>query len=167
MAGVGAAAPWPTFRDMQTTTDHGYDVIQSMNTLLRGEISAVETYHQALERVKDAQIRPILEENLRLHQNRCDLLRARVQSLGGTPEASSGAWGAFAKLIEGGAQLFGDKAAVIALEEGEDRGLAIYRKELPKLDATTQQLVETQLFAGQQTTHGALSALKKQLHGTK
>ena len=79
----------------------------------------------------------------------------------------SGAWGAFAKLIEGGAQLFGDKAAVIALEEGEDRGLAIYRKELPKLDATTQQLVETQLFAGQQTTHRALSALKKQLHGTK
>lgn len=151
---------------MQTTTEHGNDVIESLNTILRGEISAVETYNQALERVKDAQIRPVLVENLRLHQNRCDVLRAHVKGLGGDPATGSGVWGAFAKLVEGGAKLFGDKAAVDALEEGEDRGLATYRKELPKLDPTTAEFVQTQLLAGQEATHRACSTLKKQLHGT-
>lgn len=152
---------------MQTTTEHGNDVVDSLNTLLRGEISAVETYRQALERVKDAMARPILEENVRLHQNRCDLLRARIQNVGGTPDKTSGVWGTFAKLIEGGANLFGDKAAIDALEEGEDRGLASYKKELAKLDTMTQQFVQQQLLVGQETTHRAASNLKKQLHETK
>src|SRR5262245_37851818 len=103
---------------METTTERTHETIDCLNSLLRGELSAVETYRQALEKIKDMKVRPTLEENRRLHQLRCDLLRSRILRLAGTPAESSGAWGAFAKLIEASAKVFGVKAAIAALEEG-------------------------------------------------
>ena len=41
-------------------------------------------------------------------------------------DEGSGAWGAFAKLVQGGADLLGDASAVSALEEGEDHGIKTY-----------------------------------------
>ena len=54
------------------------------------------------------------------------MLRDAIVACGGTPAEGSGAWGTFAKVVEGGAKVFGEKAAVAALEEGEDHGLADY-----------------------------------------
>lgn len=67
---------------------------------------------------------------------------------GGEPATSSGPWGTFAKLVEGGAAAFGDKAALRALEEGEDHGRDDYRRDLADLDASARQFVETQVNAG-------------------
>jgi hypothetical protein len=39
------------------------------------------------------------------------MLRSQILRLGGQCDDSSGAWGSFAKLVEGGAKLFGEKAA--------------------------------------------------------
>ncbi len=138
--------------------------VGKLNSLLRGEISAVETYRQALDRVVDGQARVQLEECARSHQERVQTLRDCVSRLGGTPSQDSGAWGAFAKLVEASAKPFGDKAAIAALEEGEDHGLADYRKELPKLDPESRSLVENELLPAQERTHRTLSTLKKTLH---
>ena len=54
--------------------------------------------------------------------------------------------GAFARLFEGGAKAFGDRAAIAALEEGEDHGLKLYRESFKKLDADARQLVEQDLL---------------------
>lgn len=138
--------------------------VNRLNSLLRGEISAVETYRQALDRVVDGQARVQLEECARSHQERVQTLRDCVSRLGGVPSQDSGAWGTFAKLVEGSAKPFGDKAAIAALEEGEDRGLADYRKEIPQLDAQSRSVIEQELLPAQERTHRALSTLKKTMN---
>src|SRR5262249_16928851 len=120
---------------METTPSTEAHTLDTLNELARGELSAVETYRQALEKVKDATLRATLQENWRLHQQRAQLLRSKVIELGGKPVEGSGAWGAFAKLVEGGARMFGEKSAISALEEGEDRGLKMYRDAVQKVDA--------------------------------
>jgi demethoxyubiquinone hydroxylase (CLK1/Coq7/Cat5 family) len=139
-------------------------VIAKLNTFLRGEISAVETYRQALQKVTAPQARVQLEECEQNHQQRIDLLRARIAALGGTPSQDSGAWGTWAKLLQTGGNLLGEKTAVDALESGEDHGLREYRRELDNLDGDTRSFVESQLLPQAERTHGTLSTLKRTIH---
>jgi hypothetical protein len=138
--------------------------LDTLNSFLRGEISAVETYRQALEKIDDVTLRPRLQECWRSHEERAAKLRNMIAQLGGKPAEGSGAWGGFAKLVEGGAKVFGVKAALAALEEGEDHGLRMYRSDLDKLDATSRSFVETDLLAAQQRSHDTMSALKHSVH---
>ena len=137
--------------------------VDVLNSFLRGEISAVETYRQALEKVERPQVRSQLQDCMSSHAQRVTLLSEQIRTLGGTPSTSSGVWGAFAKAVEGGAKTFGEKAAIAALEEGEDHGRNDYRRDLDKLDVATRQVVQTRVVPEQQRTHDAMSALKKTL----
>lgn len=138
--------------------------VDKLNEFLRGEISAVETYRQALEKISAGGTRIQLEQCRRSHEERVALLQRSITSFGGKPASTSGAWGSFAKLTEGGAKVFGEKAAIAALEEGEDHGLKLYLNDLEKLDASTLQLVRGDLLPAQERTHRALSDLKHSLH---
>lgn len=138
--------------------------IEQLNHFLRGEISAVETYRMALDKLEPASpARGELEVCMQSHQSRVTLLRDAILAAGGTPVDSSGPWGAFAKVVEGGARILGDKAAISALEEGEDHGVKDYRRDLAQLDAQTQSLIMSRLQPEQQQTHDRMSALKKRL----
>jgi demethoxyubiquinone hydroxylase (CLK1/Coq7/Cat5 family) len=138
--------------------------VDVINSFLRGEISAVETYRQALDKIEGVgSTRSTLEQCLQSHQQRVETLRTQVQRLGGSPSQGSGPWGAFVKLVEGGAKLFGEKAAIAALEEGEDHGRDDYRRDVTKLDGETRALVTTQIIPEQERTHRALSDLKRAL----
>jgi hypothetical protein len=138
--------------------------VNALNGFLRGEISAVETYRQAIEKLGAGPTQVQLEDCRRSHEQRVAKLREQVARLGGEPAKDSGAWGSFARLVEGGAKAFGEKAAVAALEEGEDHGLKLYRDDLDKLDATARQLVESDLLPAQERTHQFMSTLKKTMH---
>ena len=98
-----------------------------MNKLLRGELSAIETYQQALEKERadfgqETEFQQ-LSSILRDHQQAADRLKTEIQRLGGTPVDDSGAWGTWSKIVMATAKLFGDKAALKALKEGEESGL--------------------------------------------
>ena len=139
------------------------DTVDTLNSFLRGEISAVETYRQAIEKLQDKPEASILSEGLRSHQQRVSLLTEEVARRGGKPSQGSGPWGAFAKLLEGGAKVFGTKAAIAALEEGEDHGRDDYKRDAAKLEPDARAFVQQQLLPEQLRTHQALSTLKKQL----
>ena len=145
-----------------TNTQKG--TVATLNGFLRGEISAVETYRQALEKLQASPARVELEQCRRSHEQRVERLRQEVMRLGGTPEEGSGAWGAFANLVEGSAKVFGEKAAISALEAGEDRGLKLYRDEMEKLDPTARSVIESEVLPAQERTHKSLSTLKHSLH---
>lgn len=142
----------------QTSTSHDID---QLNAFLRGEISAVETYEQALAKTDNPVATTILRENHSCHNERVALLRTEIRRLGGKPSEGSGIWGAFAKAVEGGAKLFGESTAVSALEEGEDHGLKNYRRDYDTLTPQVKQMVMDRLLPAQQRTHDALSRLKK------
>jgi rubrerythrin len=137
-----------------------------LNKFLRGELSAVETYRQAIERLAASPFAADLIENKRSHEQRVEMLRTQVVRLGGQCSEDSGAWGSFAKLVEGGAKVFGEKAAIAALEEGEDHGLKLYRSnsDIAKLDLATRDFVERSLLPEQERTHRTTSRIKHSQH---
>jgi uncharacterized protein (TIGR02284 family) len=137
--------------------------VSVLNSFLRGEISAVETYRQALDKVEAAPLRTQLQDCMQSHARRVDVLRQQIQMLGGTPSEGSGVWGAFAKAVEGSAKAFGEKAAISALEEGEDHGRNEYRQELDKLDDSSRAFVQSRIMPEQERTHSALSQMKRGL----
>jgi hypothetical protein len=139
------------------------DTIDTLNSFLRGEISAVETYRQAIEKLRDQPEASTLDDCMRSHDRRVSLLTAEILRRGGEPAEGSGAWGAFAKVIEGGAKAFGARAAIAALEEGEDHGRDDYKRDLAKLEPDARSFVQLQLVPEQLRTHQMMSSLKKRL----
>lgn len=109
-------------------------IYDAMNNLLKSELSAIETYQQALEKEEaDAEhvaavneLRAILDD----HQRAAARIEAAIRQKGGEPVQGSGAWGGWSKVVMGTAQLFGDKAALKALKEGEESGLKEYEEAL-------------------------------------
>jgi uncharacterized protein (TIGR02284 family) len=138
------------------------DTVDKLNSLLRGEISAVETYKMALDKVKEPQVKSILCDCQFSHTERVAILSRMVTECGGTPAENSGPWGQFAKAVQGGATAIGEEAAVGSLEEGETQGMESYKSELCKLDSRAAKIVESQILPGQERTYKMISDLKRQ-----
>jgi hypothetical protein len=137
---------------MATTTTQ---TAATLDSLLRGEMSAIETYRMAIEKLEGSN-EPGVSELQRIqrdHRDAADALWQRLERKGERPSEGSGAWGAFAKAVEGTAKLFGNAAAIKALKEGEEHGLGEYREALDG-DAIAAEL-ETLLrgFISRQQQH--------------
>jgi len=98
--------------------------VRRLNELVKGEISAAETYRRALKAF-DAEPKA-LQRILRDHQDAVRTLRRLVEESGGVPAHSSGGWGVFARTVEGAAATLGERPALHALKEGERYGLSRY-----------------------------------------
>jgi hypothetical protein len=145
-----------------TTLPRGDVSVDVLNDLLRGELSAVESYDRALPAVEDkAALRSDLQECRASHELRVERIRRAILDVGGEPVVASGPWGLFAKAVAGGARALGWRTVITTLEEGEEHGLAQYEELMPRLDETVHKLVSTQLYPEQQHTHDVLSALKR------
>ena len=137
----------------QAASVHAADAVPQLNSLLRGEISAAETYRLAIDKAAGAEsatnvglLREIQEEHGRAAQT----IRDRIRELGGQASDSSGAWGAWAKTVQATMNLFGDASSLKALKEGEEHGLKDYQSALPDLDPASRQLIQNQLIPAQQ-----------------
>jgi hypothetical protein len=106
--------------------------VEELNKCLRNELSAIETYQQALEKNRARYGRDgnfeRLTRILNEHRHAAARLRTIVEQQGAMPSTDSGAWGAWSKTVMGAATLFGDKAALKALKEGEESGLKEYER---------------------------------------
>lgn len=138
--------------------------VETLNSFLRGEISAVETYRQAIGRISDEGLRSQLEACQKDHEERVAAIRERIEKMGGQPAEGSGPWGIFAKVVQGGADLIGDKAAIQVLEEGEDHGLADYQRDVDQVHGDARRFVRMELLPKQKRTHERMSRLKRTLH---
>lgn len=138
--------------------------IAQLNSFLRGELSAVETYQLAIDRPELPVVRDELVACQKSHAARAELLRTRIRELGGTPLESSGAWGTIAKALEAGAAKLGDHLAIAVLEEGEDHRLHDYQADLSALDDASRHLVELEILPEQVRTHRTMSSMKMAMH---
>lgn len=138
--------------------------ISTLNELLRGELSAVETYDMALPLITED---PAALSDLRAcrssHLDRVALLRKAVLQAGGEPIDSSGAWGAFARVVEGGAKALGATTAVKTLEKGEEHGLREYEELLPRLETGWRTVISTQALPEQKRTQNIVSTVLRMM----
>ncbi len=138
--------------------------VDKLTEFLRGEISAVETYRFALEKVAGSEARSTLQECQRSHEERVRLIRDEIIRMGGAPSTAWGTWRTWARAIEGTAKLGGEHAAIAVLEEGEDHRLEGYRLGDDELvDERIRALVSSKLLPQQQLTRSRIGHLKKQL----
>lgn len=123
----------------------------TVNRLLRNELSSVETYRQALDRFRQdfghVAAFQELDTLYRDHEDAVRILETQVEQLGGVPVPDSGVWGSWAKLVMGSAELLGEKAALKALREGEESGAKDYREAAQEADVSSEvkSLIENNL----------------------
>ena len=136
--------------------------VRVLNSLLRGEIAAAETYRIAIghftgsKPVNDAiTLQAIQQEHIRAAQ----VLRDRITSLGGEATENSGLWGMWAKFAEGVSSLFGSSAVIQTLKEGEEHGLRDYQQSIASLDVASATLIEEHAIPAQQRHIETLAAL--------
>lgn len=125
------------------------DGAEAIDTLVKGELSAIETYKQALRKVgygtwPGAELLRIETE----HETAAALLKERIRRRGMEPPENSGLWGAWSKAIEGAAKVFGGKAAIKALKAGEEHGVHEYETALrdETLDPEIKALIRRTLL---------------------
>jgi hypothetical protein len=134
---------------MSTVTHDVQECIDVCNSLLRGEISAVEAYNEAIHRFpKEREAIVVLEGIRREHVDSINLLRHNVESMGGEPARESGAWGGFVKTVESAANLFGTNSALQMLIQGEEHGRNEYEEALANENVMTtcKGLIRDQLL---------------------
>lgn len=145
---------------METTFSKDID---QLNKLLKGELSAVQTYRQCIEALDDDEPQALeasLAKLKRSHEHRAAWLKSQIRSLGGQPEVSSGVWGAFAMVYEGGAALFGDDTAIAALADGEAHGKKLYQESLVSLTPHTRRFIEETILPEQRGSYLAVDTLR-------
>jgi len=104
--------------------------IESCNKLLRGELSAIETYGQAVRKFNNEVEEKALEHLLATHEDSASRLRQHIAEMGGTASFDSGLWGDFATAVEGAAVALGESPALTVLKAGEEHGIREYDEAL-------------------------------------
>jgi uncharacterized protein (TIGR02284 family) len=159
--GEGSREVQETPNTLRTGESKNESTTDQLNDFLRGELASVETYDLALHAIKDPELTGTLRQIRDSHERRVGLLRDRIRALGGEPAISSGAWGAFSRAVQRGADLLGNRVAVAALEEGEDQGKKRYSRDTDELSKTEREFVEKELAPEQIRTHDLARSLQK------
>lgn len=132
--------------------------------LLKGEMSAMETYQKALEKVdgypEGAQLRQIYMD----HSHAVQVLRNLLMRYQVELPNSSGAWGTFANAVQSVANLFGDATALRALKLGEENGIKDYQKALddPSVSTDIKAVIRSDLLRKSETHVPVLDSLMDQ-----
>jgi uncharacterized protein (TIGR02284 family) len=123
--------------------------VDELNQLLRGELSAVETYDQSLTKFEEfpaasQELRRIRDE----HRENGRILREHITRLGGIPSDGSGAWGGIAQAVTRTAKLLGPDTTLAALRRGEESRVHEYKEALEQvgLPAECKEVIRTRLL---------------------
>lgn len=135
------------------------EYIEELNAFLSGEISSVETYELALEKIQDADVRQSMLKSQMSHADRVAKLTAEVRNLNGEPAKSAGIWGGFEKMTQGSASSEQDALALMELAEAE-RLVQYEAQQSIVCDFVRAILVDT-LLQAQHETHLTVSTLLK------
>lgn len=106
----------------------------ALNSLLRGELSAVETYTQAMSKFDDLEVVAELQKIRDEHSRAVRELRDHVITFGGVPAESSEVWGTFTATVTATAKALGPATVLAALRQGEEHGIGAYEDALHNED---------------------------------
>lgn len=137
-----------TMNSTEATAANHEHCIKICNSLLRGEISAVDTYGQAMVKYVNSSVASELRRIRDEHTESVSRLMGNVRDMGGEPEHDAGAWGMFATAVQVAADLFGPESAIHSLQRGEEMGRKDYEAALadPKVMAECKVMIREELL---------------------
>lgn len=133
---------------METTLERSEQCIKTCNRLLRGELSAIETYTKAIDKFHGENDINMLTGIRDEHEKTVTELRQNIIDMCGTPDSEAGLWGDFATGVQAAANLFGEDSAVASLIQGEKHGIREYQDAIEDDDTMPncrEQMLETWL----------------------
>lgn len=101
-----------------------------LDDLIRGEMAAVKTYNVVLEKVKNPSEVKSLSAMKADHVKAVATLKKFATTDIKEDTVTAGPWGTFATIFTETASLFSDKAALRALNQGEEHGVDEYNEAL-------------------------------------
>lgn len=133
----------------QTQTSKQVSVLNDLNKILRGEISAVEAYAKVIEKFPADAARFDLAEIYHCHQKNAVELTLLIEEQGEDPSIASGAWGSVVSGLMNMARFIGEKSALNLLIEGEEHGLNEYNNLLNESDSVSVKVQISESFLPQ------------------
>ncbi|MDT4288399.1 DUF2383 domain-containing protein [Methylomonas sp. MO1] len=138
--------------------------IEKIDSLLKNEISATETYRQALESFWKDTRRCEVDSLLQIcqdHNEAAALLKAQIRQLGGAPSDKSSNWGTWEKIFQIGVNMLGKYSAIEALRDVEFSCSKAYGQALLdyQLPLALRSLIETKLLPNLQSNMRTLDQL--------
>lgn len=120
----------------------------ALNQLLRGELSAVETYDQAIEKfAREPEALAFIEIRDR-HCISVEQIRGKIELLAGAPSESSGPWGVVVNTAQATANMLGKDSALEMLKRGEVHGVREYEAALSnsEMEEESRELIRSVLL---------------------
>lgn len=122
--------------------------IKELNTALRGEHMAIESFDYYIQDAKDEDTRKSLMDMQQQHKFHAMQLSERIQHLGGNPVNSSGVTGVMAELKNKVTpKKYVDNNMIKSIVQGEELGIQAYGEIMANMsDASNQKLTEEMLI---------------------
>lgn len=135
----------------------------SINEILRGEISAKEAYDQVIESLDEDTERHRLQEFRNEHSSAIEFWKNQANLEGALPQTDSGVWGKAVEAFVGSSKLLGNTTALRALKEGEEHGLNNYKKMLgeDELSSVQKDQIKRQFIPTQEKHINSINAMIK------
>lgn len=135
----------------------------ALNQILRGELSAVEAYEQALEKIDDGAEAKRLNEFLTFHKTYAEYWRNQVESVTVKPDTSSGPWGYVVQAFVATAKLFGETSTLKALKAGEEHGVKEYQNllEHPLVEEKDKRFIRDEVLPEIERHLNSIDAMMK------
>lgn len=147
-----------------TATTYSPDsrVVDQLNKVLRGELSAVAAYDQVIEKFANEpeiyRLSAIREE----HVDSVRALRTMITHEGAFPDDEPGLWGTIVKAVVGTGKIFGNSPALTALKQGEEYGLRLYEDlATENLNSEDLRVIRSKLIPRQEKHIALLDQLAK------
>lgn len=155
--------PYNDIRAASELGGHGKEVPSDMHSILRGEISAVQSYRQVLEMLRADPEAHRLEEFVQDHEKAVSYWTDQIGAMGDQPDRDSGVWGSVVEAFTGSAKLMGNTSAIQALKQGEVHGLNEYRDLLENENVTEaqKQFIRETLIPNQERHITSIDAMMK------
>jgi len=105
---------------------HNYNDVDLLDSLLGGELTAVDSYEQAIPRFKGGLVATELRRIRDEHQHTVNTLRDRIHACGKEPAESARPWDAVASLVMGPAGTSGQQTVLHTLQQSEEHRIDGY-----------------------------------------
>lgn len=131
--------------------------ISVLNSLLIDEVTAAESYKQAIRKLPGVDIKAELELLHIAHAKRAQKLKKRLKELGTNPVEHIGKGIAIDSCLSGEDR---EQRTLEVFEDVECNVLLAYEASLDALDETSRSLVYSELLPDQELTHNVIYTLK-------